>query len=283
MIHETFTLNSHNSFKPKLFTYILKSYPNFSCERLRPFVIIVPGGGYDHYGQREQESIAIKMNSLGFHAAVLHYSLAPDMKFPEPALDLAEAVAFVRNNAKAWNADENKIIICGFSAGGHVAATLGAYWNTKLFSAFTNLSPLQLRPNALILNYPVITADEKFSHKGSIKNLTQNLTEGEISRLCTLTGNKNVTDLLSIEKNITKDFPPSFIWHTLQDEAVPPENTITLVSALKEAGIDFEYHLFNRGKHGLALSSPETANPDGSNAEKECALWPELFKNWLQF
>lgn len=282
MIHETFTLPSHNKFKPELFTYILKSYPNFSGERLRPFVLIVPGGGYDHYGQREQESIAIKMNSLGFHAAVLHYSLAPDMKFPEPVLDLAEAVAFIRNNAKKWNIDDQKIIISGFSAGGHVAATLGAYWNTKLFSTFTKLAPHQIRPNALILNYPVITADERFSHKGSIKNLTQNLSKDEISTLCSITDTENINNLLSIEKHITKDFPPSFIWHTLQDEAVPPENTIQLVSSLKEAGIDFEYHLFNRGKHGLALSSPETANPDGSNAEKECEVWPELFKNWFQ-
>ena len=89
-------------------------------------------------------------------------------------------------------------------------------------------------------------------------------------------------EVVSIEKNITKDFPPTFIWHTVQDEAVPAKNTILLADALYEAGIDCEYHLFNRGKHALSLSTEESALADGSNIEKECSVWPELFINWFK-
>ncbi|MBQ0051116.1 MAG: alpha/beta hydrolase [Treponema sp.] len=281
MLCKSFQLASHSSTVPQLTTYILDNYPKFSAERVRPMVIVIPGGGYEHFGQREQESIAVKMNSMGFHAAVLNYTLAP-MKFPQPLLDLAEAVAFVKKNAKEWNIDPEQIILCGFSAGGHLAASLGSYWNSSLISEYTNLKPEQVKPNTLLLNYPVITSNPEFSHPGSIKNLISSLSDDEAQKICRLTNSLNISEAVSIEKHISKDFPQTFVWHTVQDEAVPAENTLLLAMALRKAGVDFEYHLFNRGKHGLALASAETANPDGTNAEQECSIWPELFANWYK-
>ena len=111
--------------------------------------------------------------------------------------------------------------------------------------------------------------------------LLENLSENEKKNLLEIIGCREIRDVFSVEKHISKDFPPCFIWHTLQDEAVPAENTIFLAQSLRQKKIDFEYHLFNRGKHGLALSSPQTSNADGSNIEKECEIWPELFKNWI--
>lgn len=285
MIYETFLLKNHSKQIPTIKTYILDKTDDPKTFH-RPFVLIIPGGGYGHFGRHEQENVALKMNSLGFSAGILHYSLKNEqkpMKFPQPILDAGEAVAFIRRNAEKWNLDSDKIILLGFSAGGHLAASLGAFWNSNLISAFSNLSPEEIKPNFLVLSYPVITSDENFCHEGSINALLENITEDEKSKLLELTNSKNLRDAVSIEKHITSDFPPCFVWHTLADEAVPVENTIFLANALRKAKIDFEYHLFSRGKHGLSLSSSQTSNDDGSNIEKECEIWPELMKNWLDF
>ncbi|WP_407427895.1 alpha/beta hydrolase [Treponema sp.] len=279
MIHETLKLKKNKDIS--LTTYILDNYPKFSAERKRPLVLVIPGGGYSHFGQREQEAVAVKMNSLGFHSAVLHYSLAP-MKFPDALCDLAAAVAQIRLKADDWNVDSDKIILCGFSAGGHLAASLGCFWNSQFLQKYTGLKSEQIRPDYLCLCYPVVTADKKYCHEGSIQNVIGSISEDKAAEICKSLNQKTMRDVISIEKNITSDFPPAFIWHTLADEAVPAKNTLLLADALYENKIECEYHLFNRGKHALALATKETANPDGTNAEYECSLWPELFKNWFE-
>lgn len=265
MICETIAMQSRN---PHSFikTYILDG-TQAEHSKKRPFVLVIPGGGYEHFGQREQESVAVKMNSFGFHAAVLYYTLAP-MHFPDALCDAAEAVALVRARADDWHVDSEKIILCGFSAGGHLAATLGCYWNSDFIQRFVQHNSEQIRPNYLVLCYPVITADSQFQHEASIQNVLGKTTD--FSR-----------DDVSIEKHISNDFPPSFIWHTNRDEAVPAENTLLLVQALRRAGVAFEYHLFSRGRHGLSLATAETADAAGNYIEPECAVWPELFINWF--
>lgn len=280
MIYETFPLSSGKNQTPSLKTYILEKTDDPKTAS-RPFILIIPGGGYNHYGRHETEQIALKMASLGFSSAVLFYRIKPT-KFPEPLLDAAQAVSLVRKNSKKWNINPDKIILLGFSAGAHVAASLGAYWNSNLISSFSNLPPQEIKPNALVLSYPVITADENFCHKGSIDALLENLSEDEKKKLVEASNSKNLRSVVSIEEHVTKDFPPSFIWHTLADEAVPAENTIFLAQALRRAKVEFEYHLFSRGRHGLALSCAQTANADGSNIEKECEIWPDLMLEWLK-
>ncbi len=272
MIHEIFhlpvnyaqTLNGGQ--EPFLTSYFLENFKTLDPSRTRPVVLVCPGGGYDHLSSREGEAVAIKMTSLGFHAAILNYSLEP-MEFPAALCDLAEAVHFLRANAKKYNIDPDKIIICGFSAGGHLAASLGCYWNNKILSDILPYKADEIKPNTLILNYPVITSDINFCHKGSIeKALGKNKVQQR--------------DLVSIEKHISKDFPPTFMWHTNEDIAVPAENSLLMANALRNAGVEFEYHLFARGKHGLSLATKETSIPDGSTIEPECSIWPELFCNW---
>ena len=281
MIHEKFLLgDSKNPKKSSVTTYILQNYEKFSANRTRPLVIVIPGGGYSHYGEREQEAVAIKMNSLGFHSAILHYTLAP-MKFPDALVDAANAVAFFRENAKKWHIDSEKIILCGFSAGGHLAASLACFWSSDFLKNYVSYNPEKIRPNYLCLCYPVITSCEKYCHEGSIQNVIGSISEKEAKKICDSLGKKDLRQVVSIEKNISEDFPPTFVWHTVKDEAVPAKNTILLAEALYEKKIDFEYHLFNRGKHALALATKETANEDGTNSEEECAIWPELFFNWF--
>lgn len=233
----------------------------------RPVVLICPGGGYSHLSPRESKPIARKMNMLGYHAAVLSYSLAP-MEFPAALCDLAEAVAFLRKNAGVWKIDDKNIVVAGFSAGGHLAASLGCYWNSGLLQDLLPYSPEQTRPNRLLLCYPVITADVRFCHEVSIQNVLGK-------------NNLDMRDVVSLELHIDSSFPQTFIWHTFADESVPAENSLLLATALREAKIPFELHLFQRGVHGMALATAETAKPDGSGTEAEVSVWPELFRNWL--
>lgn len=234
-----------------------------------PFVIVVPGGGYNHYGTKEQDSIALHFNKSGFHSAVLHYSIAPT-KFPQPLVDLANAVKEVRNNAAEWKVDPSKIILCGFSAGGHLCASLGCWWNSPLLKKY-GFNSEEIKPDYLCLCYPVISSDKEICHEGSILRLTENLSAEEEKELCTLTQSKSARDAVSIETHVNADFPPVFMWHTREDQAVHPENTLRMAMALQKNNIEYEYHLFAAGPHGLALAE---------NTQAQC--WTELFCNWLK-
>lgn len=252
-----------------------------NADKKNPFILVVPGGGYNHYGKKEQETIAQFFNSKGYSSAVLYYTLSP-FKFPDALFDLAQAVTFIRKNADKWNIDSTKICLCGFSAGGHLCASLGCYWNSPLLKDLTlnneKLNSDDIRPDSLCLCYPVISADKEICHEGSINALTENLTSEECLILCEQTGTKNpdnktpkelIRDAVSLEKHVSPSFPKTFMWHTRTDKAVAAENTLRFAESLKKAGIDFEYHLFHEGDHGLALA-------EGTKAE----TWTSLFLNW---
>ena len=253
--------------EPKLVTYILDNYSSFDSERKRPIVLICPGGAYSHLSDREAEPVAIKMNSLGFHAAVLKYSLAP-MDFPCALLDLATAVAFIRENADKWNIDSSKIIVGGFSAGGHLAASLACNWNTGLIKEYLGYEPEQVKPNGILLCYPVITADPQFCNEPSVQN-------------CLGSKFANRRDLFSQEAMVNKDVPPVFMWHTLEDESVPAENSLFFANALRKHKIPFEYHLFSTGIHGLSLGTAESSDESGRQVNSQISVWPELFVRWV--
>lgn len=274
MLHETISLPvryldkgvKNNCAKPSLTMYILDNYEEFSAERKRPLVLICPGGGYEFLSDREAEPVAIKMNALGFHAAVLRYSLAP-MDFPAALLDLCEAVALCRSRAAEWNVDTEKIVVAGFSAGGHLAASLGVYWNSPLIQKYLPLSASDVRPNALMLGYPVIKSGD-FSHESSIKNVLGGATEFTEADV-------------SLERLVSKDTPRTFMWHTNEDNCVPLENSLEFAHALRRASVPFEYHIFEKGGHGLSLATKETAWSNGVGDEPTCATWPELFARFI--
>ena len=257
-----------NGENPTLTAYLLDNFASFDSDRKRPLVIVCPGGGYSHLSDREGEAVAVKMNSFGFQAAVLKYSLAP-AEFPAQICDAAEAVFYARSHAEEWHVDPDKIILCGFSAGGHVSASLGAFYKSQMISNLLPYKTDEIKPNALCLCYPVITAKEGDCHEGSVKNLLGN--------------SKYTRDDISLEKHIGSDFPPVFIWHTNEDSAVPAENSLYLVMALRKAKVPFEYHLFEHGHHGTSLCTEETARPDngGKDIIPQNAVWPELFYRWV--
>lgn len=207
MIHEKIEIQLKDSeFKANLFTYFLDNSPEIEPERKRSVVLICPGGGYQMTSDREAEALAVRFMAMGYHAAILRYSVAP-ARFPEALLQLATAVAMLRENAEKWHIDTEKIVVQGSSAGGHLAASLGVFWNKPFVAEALGMDSEKFRPNGLMLSYPVITSGEK-AHKGSFESvLGEDYADEEKRRF------------LSLEYNVTKDTPSTFLWHTAPEEA----------------------------------------------------------------
>lgn len=230
-----------SDYTAKLTTYIPNVAEQKCMSRIRPAVLILPGGGYEHLSPREGEPVAIKFLTQGMCAFVLEYSVAP-ARFPQALCEAAMAIKYIRENAQEWYIDPNKIAICGFSAGGHLAASLGVFWNAEWLNDYINIARNMIKPNLMILSYPVITSGE-FAHQGSIANLLGD------------TNNKELVARISLEKQVTKDVPPTFLWHTYEDRSVPVKNSMLFANALLEMDIPLEMHIYRRGGHGLSLGN----------------------------
>ncbi len=252
--------------EPTLTTYIIDASQAL-MNNDRPMIIICPGGGYNHVSDREGELLAMQFLSAGFHAAVLRYSVAP-ATFPTQLKELAKAVALVRSYAKQWHVLKDKIIIQGSSAGGHLAASFGCFWNKHdIFSEKADFESECIRPNGLILSYPVISSGE-YAHKGSFEALL-----GE--------DYEKYKDVLSLENQVNKDTPKTFLWHTFQDTSVPVENTMLFIQALRRNNIPFECHIYPKGIHGLSLGNELTLGTAGSELQPEVTTWVELAKTFV--
>ena len=270
MIHEKLEIQLKNSeFKANLFTYLLDNSLEIDPNRKRPVVLICPGGGYTMTSDREAEALAVKFLAMGYHAAVLRYSVAP-ARFPEALLQLATAVVLIRENAEKWHIDENKIVVQGSSAGGHLAASLGVFWNKSFVAEALETDSEKFRPNGLMLSYPVITSGEK-AHQGSFENVLGEQYADEQKRR-----------FLSLEYHVSKDTPPTFLWHTAPDDVVPVENSLLFFQALHALNIPAELHIYPIGGHGLGLATSETATPDGYGIQAECESWITLAGEWMK-
>ena len=184
----------------------------------RPLVLICPGGGYEFIFDRKAEAIAVQYIARGFHACVLRYSVVP-AKFPQSLYELAWSVAYLRKHAAEYGIKPDKIIVAGFSAGGHLAASLGVFRDKDWLAKETELSAEQMKPNGLLLSYPVI-ASGKYAYRSSIENMMGTKKSKELE------------ELLSLEHQIGKQVPPVFIWHTLTDRSVPIQNTLMFTEEL---------------------------------------------------
>lgn len=254
--------------KARLYTYFLDNSTEINPNKKRPVVVICPGGGYQMTSDREAEAIALKFIAMDIHAVVLRYSVAPAV-YPTSLLELANTVKFLRLNSKKYNIDTNKIIIQGFSAGGHLAASLGVFWTKPFLAQSLNTSSETIKPNGLILSYPVITSG-KFANRDSFYNLL---------------GNKynELKSSLSLEKQVNENTPKTFIWHTFTDNAVPVENSLLFVNALIKYNIPTEFHMYPVGGHGLSLANKMTVNSQGVGIEKQCQSWISLARTWIKY
>ncbi|HYJ91752.1 MAG TPA: alpha/beta hydrolase [Pyrinomonadaceae bacterium] len=222
-------------------------------------MVICPGGGYSHLSDvKEGSDVAKWLNSLGITALVLKYRLGMRYHAPNPLLDAARAVRTVRAHAKQWNIDPNRIGILGFSAGGHLAATLGTHFDAGKPDVSDDIERVSSRPDLMILIYPVITMGE-FTHAGSKKYLLGDKPSGDLV--------KNYSN----ELWVTKETPPTFLAHAVADPSVPVENSLLFAEALRKAGVPFEMHLYERGSHGFGLAPNDPT----------LATWTDRCADWL--
>lgn len=237
--------------------------------KTRPFILVIPGGGYEFVSDREADPIATTFLGKGINVGILHYSIAP-AHYPTSYLEAFTAIKYVKDNAQALNVIPDKIFVCGFSAGGHLAGMTGTGYNDPLILDTLKVKENELKPAGMILVYPVINGGE-FAHRGSFDNL--------------LAENKNDSswiDKVSIDKRVTNDTPPTFIWSTFEDTCVPCENTLLMTDALRKNNVPFELHIFPIGQHGLSLANDLTTDSNGGGVEPYCSKWIDLVSDWLK-
>lgn len=248
--------------------YLLDGNP-VAEEPMRPAVIICPGGAYGKLSLKEAEPIAMQYLAAGYHAFILWYSLPP-FRFPTALQELAFLVAHVREHAGEWHVDPEKIVVSGFSAGGHLACSLGAFWNQEFVYKPLGLTAEAICPNGMILCYPVVTSGEA-CHPGSFKNLLGDQADDEAAR-----------HQVSLEYQVGPHTPKTFLWHTVTDAAVPVANSMLLAEALLRNHVNLEYHLYPTGCHGLSLATKETSVGQARYIEPQCQSWIDLVKCWME-
>ena len=214
--------------------------------------VVVPGAAITT--QPPEATCALQVCGCRVSHGVLHYAVGESARDALPMRQLAQAIGLVRQHAEQWNILPDKIALCGFSAGGHLALS-GAVWDIPGMAD-------QPRPNALLLAYPVVTAEE-YAHRGSFVQLTGTQDTAAHRRF-------------SLEDKVSPTTPPVFVWHTMEDETVPVENTLLLLGALHKAGVPCEAHLFEKGCHGTSISTPEV---DADSAHRH--HWVQLAVEWL--
>ncbi len=224
-------------------------------------VIICPGGGYGILAySHEGTDVAQVLNEWGVTAFVLKYRLPDDSimmnKEIGPLQDAQRAIQIVRMDAKKWGLDKNKIGIMGFSAGGHLASTAGTHFNHPVID---NKKKVSLRPDFMVLLYPVISFTDSLAHIGSRTNLIgKNPSQEKIN-------------YYSNEMQVTKETPPAFLVHAKDDGAVKVQNSISFYDALQKNGVQAEIHLFEKGGHGFGMNNKTTSDK-----------WMDWLKTWME-
>jgi acetyl esterase/lipase len=227
-------------------------------------VLVCPGGGYVNLAPHESEPVAIWLNSIGINAGVLRYRRAPKYRHPAPLFDVTRAIRTVRANAATWDIDPHKIGVLGFSAGGHLAATISTHFDDGNPTSPDPVERAGSRPDLSVLLYAVITLHPPSAHTGSRKNLL-----GEDAP-------DVIVNLLSNDRQVTAQTPPAFLFHTFGDPAVPVENAMLYAAALRRHGVACELHIYDTpAPHGVGLARDERHHP-------VLHRWPDLCADWLR-
>ena len=223
-------------------------------------VVLCPGGGYGGLGwYGEGQQIASWLNSQGIAAFILKYRLGPRYHHPAPLQDAQRALRWVRHEATRFRVAPNQVGIWGFSAGGHLASTAATHFDAGDPKASDPVERVSCRPDFAILAYPVITMTSEFTHQGSRRNLLGDNPDPKL------------IELLSNEKQVTRETPPAFLFHTGEDDAVPPENSVRFYLALRKAGVPAELHIYQHGKHGQGLACTDHV----------LSSWSDRLADWL--
>ena len=243
-LYQTYAVPRPDSAGGYLTCYLQGTSEKISPCRLRPAVLVIPGGGYNHVSPREGEPVALRFAAAGWCAFVLDYSVVTH-RFPTQLREAAMAMRYIREHAVEFSIDPHCVAATGFSAGGHLCGTLGMLYDCP---EVADLGPADLlRPDALGLCYPVAVSWGP-THEGSFQKLC-----GEDEAL---------RRRMSLDALVRPDMPPVNLWHTRNDETVPVRNSLILARRLEEAGVDFAMHIYRRGKHGLSTADRQVYSVD---------------------
>ncbi len=229
-----------------------------------PMVLVLPGGGYGRQAAHEGRPIAQMLNDAGFHAAVLHYRVGPRHHHPAMLNDAQRAMRLLRQAADDWHIRKGsdgqaKVAALGFSAGGHLTATLAVHWDHFVCEADDLLAVHSARPDAVVLCYAVI-------------DMMQHRHRGSFQLLMGASPEQSLVEAMSLQTQVRDDSPPAFIWHTADDGAVPMQNSLLYFQACRAKQVRAELHVYESGHHGMGL------------AEKHATIqsWAPLASDFLQ-
>lgn len=309
MTHETITLSGERNVY--FSTYLIDNSEELQPDITRPLIVICPGGGYAFLSDREAEPVALSYVAAGYHAVVLHYGINEYAVMPGPVKDIADTVAYIRTHAEAWHVDADQIFVCGFSAGAHVAASLGVFWNRADVLPDYQDNPSLIQPNGMILGYPVLDLKSSTTHLdigiqpgADIQTIDfgqkhPNMPLEKIFRMDEQEGRYFVDfeaamnaylfggeytneqeEFYSLQNQVSSFTPPAFIWHTAEDGLILPANSLQFATKLAEHAIPYELHIYGKGDHGASLGSLICAN-DANQWNPVITGWMKLAIDWI--
>ena len=243
----------------------------------RRAILVIPGGGYGAVcSDREGEPIAMAFMAEGFNAFVLHYTVGRRKPYPAQLIEASRAMVHIRENAAEYGIDPDAVFAVGFSAGGHLAGSLGTMWNRPEVRAAGIPEGLN-RPNGVMLVYPVVSGNEEFRNEGTMCNLW-----------CTDAPTEEMYRTASIERAVDEKSSPLFVVHTSNDGGVDVRNSLILADAYRRAGLLFEMHIYPDAPHGVALGNEITrcgvekwSDPAIGEWVSHAARWAKRFGNTL--
>lgn len=237
----------------------------------RPAVLVCPGGAYQCCSDREAEPIARIFSAYGYNCAVLRYSVGNKAslcmpKTSRPLLEASMTMSIMRQNAEKWNIDKDRIAVIGFSAGGHLAASLGTLWHDSIVYDNLDIEYGSNMPNAMILCYPVLLTD-KYSHECTVRTLLGEYYQDE-----------KLLEKFDMTKQVSDKTPKTFIWHTFEDQGVPVLNSLKFAESLYMAGVQTEMHILPQGGHGMSSARREVSFENG---DRYVERWCDWCVRWL--
>jgi len=287
--------------------YVLQASEQFQVGVKKPAIVICPGGAYLKVSDQEAEAVALRFAANGYHAFVLTYSVGPACRMPTPLLEFAKSILYIRSHAQQWLIDENRIAICGFSAGGHLCATMSTRY--ELAAELLGVEPKDVRPDAAILSYPVVdltlpmpalplaalsgpVEDPEHPEDAVLPMFKCCIVEENGEKILRLDhgmngyliGTSTPTEEQLKEHSplyhITENTPPTYLWTTWNDEMVPPVNSLLYAQELIAHGVKAEVHMFVNGPHGLSLADHTVSVGEGY-VNEAVQQWVPMVMTWL--
>lgn len=274
--------------------YIQENSPEIDPKRKRPLMLVLPGGGYLTTSDREAEPVAEGYLHADYHVVVFRYTTMDrgNSVFPNPLIDVARLMEIIHEHAEEWMVDRTRIFVSGFSAGGHLAASLGVHWDKEWLAEASGVANELLRPAGVVLGYPV--TDLPYIEERALERPSFHVVDPDhgMSRyqfiqmmyeaMAGKDAPKEKLAQISPVYSVSKSTAPMFIWATATDDMIFVGNSIRLASQLEKHEIPFELHIFPTGPHGMSTATAASSGSDESLRDPKVATWFEMALSFLQ-